>query len=162
MVDQSSIDQLIEDSEQYNNINVISGYCNTGAAVDTTNNDSNISIGSLPPDPPVYGGYHQYHWDSLVTLDHICKTASKTNKIVQVLHQGFALTLLKREIVQRIPFRTSAGCCVDSCLSLDLNHQKIPQFVDLRCKSTHLKTNPDILLVGKRDKEIIFEPYQYE
>jgi hypothetical protein len=151
LVTQKSIDQLIEDSEFYN---IISGYCNNTAG-DTTNVDSDIAIGTLPPDPPLRGRYHEFRWNTLITLDHISKVGPE---IIPVLHQGFALTLIKREIVQRIPFRTSAGCCVDSCLSLDLDRHNIPQFVDLRVKSEHIKTNPDILLVGKQEREMIFEP----
>jgi len=151
LVKQEGIDQLIEDSEFYN---VVSGYCNNTAG-DTTNIDSNIAIGTLPPDPPLRGRYHEFRWNQLTTLEHIAKIGPD---IIPVLHQGFALTLLKKEIVQKIPFRTSEGCCVDSCLSLDLDRHHIPQWVDLRVKSEHLKTNPDILLVGKKEKEMIFEP----
>lgn len=151
LVKQEGINQLIEDSEFYN---VVSGYCNNTAG-DTTNVDSNISIGTLSPDPPLRGRYHEFRWNTLVTLDHIRKVGPE---IIPVLHQGFALTLMKRVIVERIPFRTSEGCCVDSCLSLDLDRHNIPQYVDLRVKSEHLKTNPDILLVGKKEREMIFEP----
>lgn len=151
LVKQESINQLIEDSEFYS---VISGYCNNTAG-ETTHVDSDIAIGTLPPNPPLRGRYHEFRWNSLVTLENMVKVGPA---IIPVLHQGFALTLLKRKIVQRIPFRTSEGCCVDSCLSLDFDHRNIPQWVDLRVKSEHLKTNPDILLVGKERKEMIFEP----
>lgn len=151
LVEQEGINQLLEDAEFYD---VISGYCNNTAG-DTTNVDSDVSIGSLPPNPPLRGRYHEFNWDSLLLLEHI---RDKGPEIIPVMHQGFALTLLKREIVRKIPFRTSEGCCVDSCLSLDLDRHNIPQWVDLRVRSYHLKTNPDILLVGKEKKEMIFEP----
>lgn len=151
LVVQESINQLVEDSEFYN---IISGYCNNTAG-DTINVDSNIAIGTLPPDPPFTGTYTGYQWDTLITLDHMLKVGPE---IIPVLHQGFALTLLKREIVERIPFRTSEGCCIDSCLSLDLDRYNIPQWVDLRIKSEHMKAPFSTIDVGKKEKEIIFEP----
>ena len=149
-VNQNILDILLADTEEYN---IISGWT-PNTINDNGESDSNISVAHLPPDPPLRNLYHELHFESLVFMEHVLKVGVP---IIPVKHQGFALTVLHKTIVKKVPFRTSAGCCVDSCLSLDLNRMEIPQFVDLRARSRHIKTNPDILLTGKRPSELIFE-----
>jgi hypothetical protein len=150
IVTQHCLDLLIEGAEHHK---VISGWC-PNTVQDDGKTDSNFSIGHLPPDPPNRTLYYQLHFESLQFIERLIRNSAP---IIPVAHQGFAPTVLPKEILKRIPFRTSAGCCVDSCLSIDLANAEITQFVDLRAKSRHIKTNPDILRVGKAKSEMIFE-----
>lgn len=146
---QANLDQLLRDLEQWPDI-VISGWCNNTAG-STIDVDSNISTTHLPPNPPNNGTYDSYHWNPISDL------LAWHDMVIPVRHQGFALTAIPRKVSIIIPFRASAGCCMDSCLSLDLAEKKIEQFVDTRIRTTHLKTTPDILQTGKKRKELIFE-----
>ena len=114
--------------------------------------DSNISF-NLPPDPPVSGTYEQYQFITIPLIECL----NEVNKnIIQVKYAGFPLTFISRKIVQQVPFRRQ-DCCVDSCFSLDLDKKGIKQFVDLRVRTTHMNIHPDELMVGKREKQVIFE-----
>jgi hypothetical protein len=150
IVTQHSLDLLIEDAEYHT---IISGWC-PNTVQDDGSTDSNFSIGHLPPDPPKTNLYHELHFESLLFIERLMRNSVP---IIPVAHQGFALTVIPKDVVRHIPFRTSAGCCVDSCLSLDLANAEITQFVDLRARSRHIKTKPDILQVGKAKSEMIFE-----
>jgi len=150
IVDQKNVDQLIEDSSNYE---VISGWFN-GNLTDHEL-DTNFSF-SLPPDPPNRGKYEDYHFEPMQYV------SLKMTNIIPVLHQGTALTLISRKIIEQVPFRHSEGCCIDSCLSLDLAEKGIKQYVDLRVRTLHLKINDDmqarISMVGKIDPAIKYSP----
>jgi hypothetical protein len=82
-----------------------------------------------------------------------------SHAIIPILHQGFALSRLSRRLIEQVPFRTDAGCCVDSCLSLDLMNFRIgiTQYVDIRIRMKHLKIPRSELLVGKERAVMLFE-----
>jgi len=141
---QSELDQLIQDITEEPN-RVIGGYCNVTAG-STDWEDANISY-SLPPDPPHIGTYQDYHWIPL-------KDLAGKSEIIKVKHSGFGLLALPRDVITKIPFRTDSGCCPDSCLSLDLDKSGIDQYVDTRIYCKHIRTDPSILQVGKKEKEI--------
>lgn len=129
------------------NVDVLSGWCQNTIREDDS--DTCISY-KLPPDPPRAGKYEDYGFISM-------KDVEKTYGFIKILHSGFALTFISRKIVEKIPFRTDYGCCVDSCFSLDLHANQISQFCYLNVKTTHVKTSPDILQVGKKEKSVYLE-----
>jgi hypothetical protein len=141
-------DTLLNECEDYD---VISGWGNNwlyGPWADY----SSVSF-SMPPYPPSGGTIEGYNFASIETLEAIKET------IISVPHQGTMLSFLKREIVERIPFRHDCGCCVDALLSHDLHDAGIKQFVDLRVRMLHLKDSAiPVTLVGKKPSEIVFEP----
>jgi len=147
---------LKKDAEKYD---VVSGWANNwlkGYWADY----SSVSF-KLPPDPPGLGTIEDYDFSRIITLQ-ILREANPNHPVIPVLHQGTMATFLKREIIERIPFRHDCGCCVDALLSTDLHKAGIKQYVDLRVRMLHLKTsdvpNGQDLLVGKKPSEIIFEP----
>jgi hypothetical protein len=85
--------------------------------------------------------------------------AENSDAIVPVLNQGFALSRLSRRLIEQVPFRTDADCCVDSCLSLDLMRFRVgfTQYVDIRIRMKHLKIPRSELLVGKEKALVLFE-----
>jgi hypothetical protein len=74
-----------------------------------------------------------------------------------VKYAGFPPTFIFRKIVEKIPFRTSYGCCTDSCFSLDLDKHKIKQYCDLRVRTRHFDDTYDKIKVGKEVPEIRLE-----
>ena len=128
---QEDIDQLIEDAT--NGFEVVSAWFNQNLTDHA--GDTNFSF-QLPPDPPFKGQYKDYQFEKIDTVD--------TDKIIKVLHQGTALTMISRRIIEDVPFRHSEGCCIDSCLSLDLYNKKIPQNIDLGTRTLHLKISDEM------------------
>lgn len=131
------------------NLPVVSGWCNEDGVRET----SQISA-YLPPDPPTIGQHDEFKFYKIPWLEHLGKNL--TDPLIEVLFSGFALSVIKRDIMEAIPFRTSAGCCVDSCFSLDLYKSKIIQYVDVTTRTCHLKTEDSQewysnLLVGKEE-----------
>ncbi len=115
---------------------------------------SSVSF-TMPPNPPSGGTIEDYNFATIKDLEAIFVN----DPILEVPHQGTMLTFLKREVVEKIPFRHDCGCCVDALLSHDLANAKIKQYVDLRVRMLHLKTSaiPDTL-IGKRPSQIVYEP----
>ena len=83
--------------------------------------------------------------------------------IMSVKHQATALTIISRKVIEKVPFRHSDGCCIDSCLSLDLDKAGIKQYVDMLVRTQHLKVNDamqaKISMVDKLPREIKYERY---
>lgn len=148
---QKDIDQLIENA----GYEVISGWFNQNLTDHAE--DTNFSF-SLPPDPPFKATYEGYKFEPIASV----KPRRQGSIIIPVLHQGTALTLLSREIIEQVPFRHSEGCCIDSCLSLDLATKGIKQYVDLRVRTLHLKISDEmqsrISEVGKHEPTIEYSP----
>lgn len=153
IITQNHIDTLLNDCNRYG-YDLISGWMNNNTT--THKDDSNISE-SLPPDPPNQGLYEGYNFMSISRINDLSNDVA--GLIIPVKHQGFALTLMSREILEQIPFRDSYGCCTDSCFSLDLDKAGIKQYVDLRVRCKHLKVNDEnqkeLLQVGNKPKEIV-------
>lgn len=129
------------------NIDVLSGWCQN--TIREGDSDTCISY-KVPPDPPRQGKYEDFHFIPV-------KDVEKMYGFVKILHTGFALTFISRKIVEKIPFRADYGCCVDSCFSLDLHANQISQFCYLNVRTRHIKTSPDILQVGKKEKMMYLE-----
>ena len=160
IVTQEHFDRLSEDAKEYD---VISGWCrNTirknkywkGDAEREDEADSCISIKSLPPDPPYQGIYEQFHFLSLKDIELFVNHGA-TVRFVK--YAGFPPTFIARKIVEKVPFRTSYGCCTDSCFSLDLAKHKITQYCDLRVRTRHFDDTYDKIKVGKEVPEIRLE-----
>ena len=154
LVTQADVDAILNHDESYDSI---SGWCNNNGR-DDTNIDTNISA-FLPPDPPRTATYDGYRWFKISQFESMVSKEENSGAIIPVLHQGFALSRLSRNLIEKVPFRTDAGCCVDSCLSLDLMKFKvgITQYVDIRIRMKHLKIPRSELLVGKEKASIFFE-----
>lgn len=151
IVEQMDIDLLLDECED----DVLSGWCNNTADGSEDRNDSNFSY-TLPPDPPHQGRYDDYNFVDIESIEQRLKAPHTPQfQIIFVKHSGFALTVLPRKIIENIPFRSDDGCCVDACLSLDLDEAKIPQYVDLRVRTKQIKITNQVILVGKRRKEIV-------
>ena len=147
IVTEYDIYRLLEDTKYYG---VVSGWCiNTILDNWEELQDSGLST-SLPKDPPHQSKYEDYNF--------IPANKIEQDKIIEVKFAGFVLQCTPREIVEKIPFRTSEGCCADACFALDLNKAGIPQYVDTRVKTLHLKIPFSQIQVGKKEKEIRFEP----
>jgi len=154
IVTQADVDAIANHDESYDSI---SGWCNNTGG-DDTNIDTNISA-FLPPDPPRTAIYEAYRWFKIAQFESMLSKVGNSDAIIPVLHQGFALSRLSRRLIKLVPFRTDAGCCVDSCLSLDLmkNRVTITQYVDIRIRMKHLKIPRSELLVGKEKAAMLFE-----
>jgi hypothetical protein len=156
IVQQKDIDQLIEDAKRAPNWRVISGWFNNDLS--DHRDDSNISL-SLPHDPPSDGSYEAYEFKTIQWIEENLRFGKEC---IPVWHQGTALTLFTRDVIEDVPFRSSNGCCIDACLSLDLAAKDIRQFVDLRIRLIHLKINEvmawRISEVGQHMPEVVFEP----
>jgi hypothetical protein len=154
IVTQADVDAIVNYDESYDSI---SGWCNNTGR-DDTNIDTNISA-FLPPDPPRTATYEGYRWYKIAQFESLLSKVENSDAIIPVLHQGFALSRLSRRLIEQVPFRTDAGCCVDSCLSLDLMKFRVgfTQYVDIRIRMKHLKIPRSELLVGKEKAIMLFE-----
>jgi hypothetical protein len=157
IIQQKDIDQLIQDYED-TGCDVISGWFNNDLT--THADDTNFSY-TLPPDPPSNGSYEGYHFEKIKKVEQWQSVIPGAWRL-EVLHQGTALSLISRKIIEEVPFRNSQGCCIDSCLSLDLAEKGIKQYVDLRVRTLHLKINEQmawrISEVLQHLPEVVFEP----
>ena len=108
----------------------------------------------MPPEPHPNGKYEDYQFEPINHLGY--------KGLIPVLHQGTALSLISRKIIEQVPFRNFHGVCQDTCLSIDLAKKGIKQYVDLRVRTLHLKINDwiqwRISEVGKEKAEMVFEP----
>lgn len=154
IVTQADVNAIVNHDESYDSI---SGWCNNNGREDT-NIDTNISA-FLPPDPPRTATYEGYRWYKIAQFESVLCKIENYGFIIPVLHQGFALSRLSRRLVEQVPFRTDAGCCVDSCLSLDLAKFGVgfTQYVDIRIRMKHLRIPRSELLVGKEKPSMLFE-----
>lgn len=160
LMTQEDFDILFKDAQQYD---VISGWCrNTikqtswyvGPPETEETAASNVSF-ILPPDPPMLGDYNGYQF---ITLNDIGIMTDNVD-IVKIKFAGFPPTVISRKVVEQIPFRTSAGCCSDSCFCLDIAEKGIDHYCDLRVRTTHMNASePTNLLVDKKPRNILFEP----
>jgi hypothetical protein len=155
IVHQSDIDTLVADA-QYTD--VVSGWFNQNLT--THKNDSNISR-TPPPDPPFKAMYSDYQFLPISWIECYLRILPDT-VMLPVLHQGTALTMISRVVIERVPFRHSEGCCIDACFSHDLEANGIKQYVDPRVRTLHLKISDSmqarISMVGKNDPTIEYRP----
>lgn len=155
LIQQKDIDQLIQDYKDTGH-DVISGWFNQDLTTHAT--DTNFSF-TLPPEPSPNHKYDEFNFEPIEAIDSY---HFPYNPIEPVLHQGTALSLISRKVIEQVPFRHFNGICQDACLSIDLAKKGIKQYVDLRVKALHLKINDwmqwAISEVGKEKAEMVFEP----
>jgi hypothetical protein len=141
-------DTLLNECENYD---VISGWSNNWLEGPWAEYSS-VSF-SMPPNPPGGGTIYDYNFATIKELKAIKES------IIPVPHEGTMCTFLKREIVEKIPFRHDFGCCVDALLSWDLHDAGITRYVDLRVRMLHMKTSAlPATLVGQRPSQIVYKP----
>jgi len=134
---------------------VMSGWCiNTILENWQELNQSSISK-TLPYPEPIKATYGTYNFMKVKSIENLL---SKGTAIIKVKFSGFALCCIPRTIVEQIPFRSDGDCCMDSTFALDLDAEGIEQFANLRVRTVHLRRKVEELQVGKKPKEIIFEP----
>ena len=155
-------DDLIVTEEQIESLfkccteRVISGWCVHGKTYEPrVGLDTNISF-HLFKGEPNQGKYEDYQH---VTVAEAEKLVANDDALQEVGFSGFAPTIIPRWVLEKISFRSSAGCCVDSCFAQDLEKEGIPQFVDFRVKTVELK-RADLDIwghLGKKEPQVIFE-----
>jgi hypothetical protein len=142
---------------------VMSGWCrNTirknlywkGAPETEAMADSCISIECLPPDPPYQGTYDKFQFMSVKSIRAAVEHGFTA---IEVKYAGFPPTVIPRRVVEKIPFRTSYGCCTDSCFALDLAANNIKQYCDLRIRTFHFDDTYDKVQVGKKEPKMYLE-----
>lgn len=151
--------QLVEDIKKYN-YPIISGICN----VDQQDYKDYWDITENLPHPlrPLkdyddytgkersrWWGYRWYSWfDDNTIKDEVNR--QKGNPIIRVLHSGFALQALRRDVVERINFITDAevnGIVNAECSSVDVMFSNtcavdgIAIMADTRIKMRHLRNS---------------------
>jgi len=132
---------------------IISGWCiNTIQDNWEELNHTNMSY-TLSWDTPRRKTYESYNF---IPEKDIQTLLREGKSIIKVKFAGFALQSIPRYIIERIPFTADHDCCVDTCLSLDLDAQDINQFINLRVRTKHLR-HPYGILVGEKPKEMIYE-----
>jgi hypothetical protein len=82
--------------------------------------------------------------------------------IVRVRHEGFALSFIRRDIVEKVPFGSIYTTAIDHHFSLMCYKLKIPIHVDTRARLIHLCEQPPdgnfrFFKVGKEKPYMLFE-----
>src|SRR4029079_9571440 len=150
IIKQESLDILTVYAEM--GYDILSGWCNSTAGKPEDDNIySNISIEHVTNKLP-----RQQVWEDL-KFDRIKTIINLKPNIVRVAHSGFALTSISRDMVKAVPFRADDNCCVDTCFSQDLKAKGIKQYLHTMVQSRHIRTSPDILQTGKKEKKMWFE-----
>lgn len=154
-------DDLIVTEEQIEHLltinreQVISGWCVHGKTKDPrVGLDTNIARNFYKGEPHK-GNYWDYDWITVEQANYLVNTG---DEVRVVGFSGFAPTIIPRDVVEKIPFRTSEGCCVDSCFAQDLDKLGLKQYVDFRVKTIELKASDlDIYgHLGKKEPKVIF------
>lgn len=145
-----------EDIERLVDYNITSGWCVHGKSPkERVGKDSNISL-TLPP--VIFDGrYEEYNF---LTVQEIQTLIKKGKSIIPIVFAGFAPTVIPRNFVEQIAFRTEFGCCVDTCLCQDLQDRDIVHYADLRVKTREIEaTDLNLLQVGKKKPAVIYEKW---
>ena len=88
--------------------------------------------------------------------------ALKNPRIVKVWFVGFALTMIRRDVVEKIPFRAFdekrfGDFMYDLAFSVECEKHGIPKYADLRVFMEHYPSTKSQLLVGKREPKVVWE-----
>ena len=125
-------DNLITDLMQ-RDFPVVSGACNvdTGDYKDCLN----VSIDDLinPNSPPAD------HFKKWVNLRYDYMGYLKSAPLQRVMYSGFPLMFIRRDVVEKIPFRDYKGCCIDATFCADCAMLEVAIWVDFRVIMKHLK-----------------------
>lgn len=119
-------------------LSAIGGICNVGRA-DFPEDNLNISLTHLTnPFRPE----RRYEFMTIREWEEL----KQTKWIVQTKFQGFPFTIIRRDIIERFPFKTDGfynnkperGCCTDSVFCWELANALVPMYCDLRVLMYHM------------------------
>jgi hypothetical protein len=140
IVTKESWDYLTGDLERYD-YPVICGCCNVDT---TTNRDSlNVSLSC-----PYQSGIDVYKWVQMDSAEH--QQILNTPQPYPVGFAGFPLTIIRRDIVQQIPFHNDpVGWAQDIAFCNDLINNHIQLYCDFRAQMLHVKISDSNILFVK-------------
>ena len=183
-----SVAQLIHDLQRHPEVQVLSGVCNLGSAVNVDFRKKVKTVIAnilqwrkrLPIlDEAFDGNYHLRHIniafepvvssesDRIWSLSQYRFQNSQVifdeERIHKVWFQGFALAAIRREVVKAIPFRRYEGgrAGPDLAFALDCHRAGIEMYADYNIVTPHHQ-HYDKILVGKRSEYTKFDPRSRE
>ncbi len=109
---------------------VLSGICNVDNSPETKGKYNICDLQHLPTADPVM---RQYVW-----MSNRSKLVRKGQPF-RVSYMGFAMVAIRRDIVERLPFRSDGHCCLDTMFCWDCAQLKIPIYVDPKINMYHMK-----------------------
>jgi hypothetical protein len=109
---------------------ILSGMCNLDSKEETK---SLVNITPLKHVPHAEPYLRRYVWMSTKSK------RMRKGEIFQVGYAGFGLFAIRRDIVEKIPFRHDGICCIDTFFCWDCKQANIPIFVDPKINMLHLK-----------------------
>ena len=143
----------------------IGGVCNVGRE-SIWDNCYNISLTHVT-DP--FRPNRRYEFITIPEAQEI----AKTTPIVQTRFQGFPFTIIKREVIEKIDFKTDGfynenigmkpqtGCCTDTVFCLETWHAGIPMHADLRVVMYHIPNSRQLTnAVGQKEAHCYLEKWQ--
>jgi hypothetical protein len=148
LVTNEAFDILIKDIEEFD-YPVVSGICNL------TYIELNKSATTLDIPGTAITDYN------FITKEQIELWRNNGEYIHQVRFNGFALCFIRRDIVERCPFRGGQG--LDRQFGIDCNKENIPMYVDIRAESFHIKFRMGFgmyekMFVREKPTQCIFTP----
>jgi len=91
----------------------------------------------------------------------------KSGKVTRVVYAGFPLTIIRRDIIESIPFTAvPGGCCVDVMFYRDCYHNNIETYLDPKVNLLHMRSDTSQIfdnipdregLVGIKESKIYYE-----
>jgi hypothetical protein len=136
----------------------IGGVCNVGREAEW-DECYNISLSHLTNPQRVY---RRYEFIKIAEAEEQIKKCP----IVQTRFQGFPFTIIRRDIVERFPFKTDGfynekpgrGCCTDTVFCWETAHAGVPMWADLRVVMYHLPNSRYLTnAVGQKEAHCYLE-----
>ena len=109
---------------------VISGICNIDSKPENKGKYNICDVRHLPSVEP---HLRQYVW--MTTRSKLIRKGQP----FRVSFMGFALPAIRRDVIEKIPFRNDGYCCLDTMFCWDCAQAKIPIFVDPKINMFHMK-----------------------
>jgi len=122
-----------------------------------------LMLDSALGDYPVITGVARVRERSMkINYPFLWIDALKNPRIVKVWFVGFALTMIRRDVVEKIPFRAFdekrfGDFMYDLAFSVECEKHGIPKYADLRVFMEHYPSTKSQLLVGKREPKVVWE-----
>ena len=155
LVTPSHLQLLLKDIEEHPEYPIIAGYSN----FDFTHNWLNINELDMRHIAVMYA--EQYHFIPPLSI-----MSGKYPTFIRVFFQGLALAAIKRDVVEKIPFRPykrvsdrlgyNRGTMFDLAFAIDCANNGIPQYVDTRLWLIHGGNTTH--LVNFAEKEVKYIP----
>ena len=151
IVTKEAWDYLTEDIYKFD-YPVICGCCNVD--ITTNRNSLNVSLSC-----PVMSGIDVYKWIQIDSQEH--QDIMNTPQPYPVGFAGFPLMIIRRDVVQHIPFHNDpVGWAQDIALCNDLINNHIQLYCDFRAQMLHVKisdTNIMFIKVGLKPPYTLLE-----